>query len=461
MYEQPSAFIKSTDAEATAFAQPHATTKAQTPVREHSQRFAAKNPVRCMAHCFLALFCSVSSNFALTAAVEPQNPVEAETEDAAKALADAKLAQLYLREDVRAYLDNIAAIEQTEGAYALDLTEPLLSAGLALQRYGAHEQAVGMFKRGVHLTRINEGLYSTRQIALLQGEIASHVALGAYEDADERQGYLHRVQSRTLSDTSRGEAYMQYARWQRQAYEAGIGEEPVERLLLMRNLYRLAYAEYLDSEGDESPKLLPPLYGMLRTEYLFTGFVGETTSQNYRTQVYSSEASQQIAYRGQTYKEGKVVLQTILDVTTAQPQATLADRAKVGRMLGDWQLWNSRRSDAFKTYAAIDRELALQEDAQELRQQLFGLPEPLPTLEGVRALPIPGEEQTGHMLLEFGVNDRGRVQDLVRLDEYPKNDEIAGKIMRRIRQTLFRPRISDGMPVDTEGLRWAYDTSYW
>ena len=86
------------------------------------------------------------------------------------------------------------------------------------------------FKRGTHLARINEGLYSTRQLALLRGEIESLIAIGDLETADERQRYLYRVQARTLSDRSRGEALMRQALWQRQAYEAGLGEAPQREL---------------------------------------------------------------------------------------------------------------------------------------------------------------------------------------------------------------------------------------
>ncbi|MFK7830978.1 MAG: hypothetical protein AB8B57_14460 [Congregibacter sp.] len=367
----------------------------------------------------------------------------------------------YLSLDIKPYMDNIAAIEQVEGAFAIGLAEPLLSAGLALQRNGAHEQAIRLFKRGVHLTRINEGLHSPQQIAMLQGEIASHVALNAYEDADERQRYLHRIQSRSLSDAFRGDAYMQYARWQRQAYEAGIGEDPFNRLQRMLSLYRMALAEYVDLEGIESPKQLDPLYGMLRASYLISGFVGQTTSSGFSTQWSNDAATRRAAYRGQRYKEGEAIIRRIFDVYGAQPEFSIEEQARVSQMLADWQLWNGKRDEALQTYAAIDGELAAMEGAQVIREKLFGRPHPLPALEGVRAFPMPKEEQEGYLLLEFGVTDRGRVTDLTRLDTHPANDEIAGRVIRRLKQTPFRPRISDGAPVATQGLRWAYDTSIW
>ena len=54
---------------------------------------------------------------------------------------------------------------------------------------------------------------------------------------------------------------MQQARWQRQAYELGLGEYGFTRLLAMWDLYRMALTDIADREGETSPNLLPPLYG--------------------------------------------------------------------------------------------------------------------------------------------------------------------------------------------------------
>ncbi|MEM1188864.1 MAG: hypothetical protein AAGI72_10080 [Pseudomonadota bacterium] len=364
--------------------------------------------------------------------------------------------------DVRDYQQAIAAIEAETGAFAPQLSEQLLGLGLALQRNGDHEAAVQTFKRGVHLARINEGLYSQGQLALLQGEIASHVALGAFTEADERQRYLYRVQARTLSDSNRGEALMQHALWQRQAYEAGIGEEPVTRLTRMWSLYRLALTEYVDVEGESSTALLPPLYGMLRAQYLLSGFVGETSKGRYRTRPrYVEESAQQTAYSNQSYKQGNAVIRAIYDVRVSQDDASIEDSVESLLMLADWKLWHGKRNEALETYGRLYTELAENEAAKAIVDREFAEPHALPKVDGVRALPPPVAEREGVLLLEFDVTDRGRVVDLERLDEHPQNDARAEDIMRRLRQTPFRPSFSDGMPVRTEGIRWAYDVSIW
>ena len=87
----------------------------------------------------------------------------------------------------------ITDLESRHGPYASGLAEQLLGLGVAYQSQGLHSQAVDIFKRGVHISRINSGLYNADQIPLLQRLINSLVAAGDYDTADERQYYLYRV----------------------------------------------------------------------------------------------------------------------------------------------------------------------------------------------------------------------------------------------------------------------------
>lgn len=365
--------------------------------------------------------------------------------------------------DAQRYLQRIAELEAVGGAYAPGLSEQLLGLGLALQRSGDHDEAIKTFKRGIHLTRINEGLHSDRQMAMLQGEIASHIAQGSLAEADERQRYLYRIQTRALTDTTRARAYMQHAQWQRKAYEADLGENSFMRLINMFGLYRLALTDLVNIEGRESPLLLEPLYAMLRAQYLLSGFVGETSSGSYRTRAMlgDEEKSMQLAYGKTSHKEGNAVIRSIYEVSEVQPDFDQETAAKILLMQADWKLWHGKRDDAEAIYREIFMELASREEDQAIIASLFAEPVPLPTLEGVRTLPPPIAEREGALLLEFDVTARGRVRNLERVDTYPGNDDIADAVMRRFRQTQFRPRISDGMPVETQGLRWAYDASVW
>ena len=382
--------------------------------------------------------------------------------------------------DVAYYRQAIEEMESSQGAYAEGLQEQLLSLGMSLQQQGRHDEAIRVLKRGVHLARINKGLYSVDQIPLLQTEIASHMASGQFLEADERQMYLYRVQQRTLDRGEvRAQALMQQARWQRRAYEMGVGEQGFARLLTMWDLYRLALNDVVDQQGDTSMDLLPPLEGMLESQYLIAGYQGETSSGGYGGDDLAARQNQGRfnAYRSQSYKRGQAVIQAMYDIEQKNNGGDKVAAAESLVMLGDWMLWHGEREAAFGAYRDAMMELAETDDAQLHRERLFGTPVALPSLAGVRPLPEPIAAENGNLLLEFGVSNRGRVVDLERIEESIDSEEVeaaedaveqaeeataaTNRFMRKLRRTRFRPRFEDGEPVATEKLIWAYDTSNW
>lgn len=368
------------------------------------------------------------------------------------------------RQSISRYRDVIARLEDEGGAYNPALTEPLLELGVALQESGMHAEAIDLLKRGVHLARINNGLYSEIQLALLESEIKSHVALGQFEEADDRHRYLYRVQQRTLTDAGRGFAFMQQAKWQRRAYELELDENGFNRLINMWNLHRMALTEFAEAEGDASPTLLPPLHGMLRAQYLMSGSSGENSSGRFQRagfRVRGDDEGRLYAYRGESYKQGDSVIRAIFDVRAAQPDSTPQSRAEVMAMMGDWRLWHGRYKEALDAYAEAIIELASVDGAEEGMQALFGAPVALPALKGVRPLPDPASPDKADLLLEFTIDERGRVRDLTRLDDSEASVGIVNRIMRTLRATPFRPRFDTGEPVATTGIQWAYDTDEW
>lgn len=372
--------------------------------------------------------------------------------------------QLIDAQSIKLYQDVIDRLEVEGGAYNPALTEPLLDLGMAFQQSGMHAEAISLLKRGVHLARVNNGLYSEIQIALLESEISSHVALGQFEEADDRHRYLYRVQQRTLTDANRGPAFMRQAQWQRRAYELGLDDNGFNRLINMWNLHRMALAEFADADGDASLTLLAPLYGMLRAQYLISGSTGENSSGRFQRAGFKNRSNDEgrlFAYRGQSYKQGDSVIRAIYDVHVTQPENTHSSRAEALVMMGDWRLWHGRHKEALDAYAEAIIELASADGAEESIDALFGAPVPLPALEGIRPLPEPISPDKANLLLEFTVDERGRVRDLKRLDDNESSVGIVNRVLRTLRSTPFRPRFDTGEPVVTSGILWAYDTDQW
>jgi TonB family protein len=361
---------------------------------------------------------------------------------------------------VFAFREQLRLLETTQGAYGGDLSENLLGLGLALQRQGRHDDAVEVFRRGVHLARINEGLYSATQIPLVQAAISSLLATREFDEADEVQAYLYRVQSRVLErgqDLAR--AFIQQADWQRSAFELSIGENDGERLLRMRQLYRMAVTEIVNSEGDTSTSLLPPLYGLLRTHHLLTRF--ELSGGSVQTNSYSDLAAREeqgllLAAQSQSFREGRAVIRAIYDVEMANNPENNLQAAEALVLMGDWMLWNEKRELAYEAHQEAITELAARDDAQGQMDRLLGRPVPLPDLVDARVLPREVAPEEGNILLEFTVNERGKVTDVELLESDEAVESLARRLMRKLRYTPFRPRFADNQPVTTENVTRAY-----
>ncbi len=367
--------------------------------------------------------------------------------------------------DVQVYREAIARAETEHGAYGAPLSEQLLSLGLALQRQERHQEAVDIFKRGVHVARVNDGLYSRQQIPLLRGEISSHIALGQLSEADDRQHSLYRVQMRGLgAGEQRAQALMQQASWQLDAYRAGIGNPGFGRLMSIWDLNRLALTDIAARDGETSPRLLEPLHGMLRAQYLIAGYEMDSAAANPGSEadyLNRQDYNRFNAYRARSFSKGSAVIRAIYEIEQEQPEPDPVASAGTLAQLGDWYLIHGEHEGAEEAYREAHRELVDQKDAQQETVQrqiaeLFGDPVALPSLSGVRPLPENLPPEAANVVLEFAVTRRGRVVNLQRVDE---TDGINGKVnrlMRQLRKTPFRPVFKDGVPVDTEKVVRAY-----
>lgn len=356
----------------------------------------------------------------------------------------------------------LAAIETSQGAYANSLPEQLYSLAIALQQNGQHLEAIDSFKRGTHITRINQGLFSAEQIPFLNGEIASHMAMGHLSEADERQTYLLKVQRRGLPRGEvRAQALMEQARWQQRAYELDIGgpKFSFEHLQAMWNLYGDAIDEILLFQEHTSASMLPPLNGLLQTQYLISTFEFGKADGADKVSIYENRADSNLS---RNYKMGKSILQSIYAVELHNHGQPSLPTARTLIMMGDWMVWSGKRDSAYQAYLDAMQELSKLDDAEKHIERIFGTPVPLPDIDGLRSLPATVAQAEGGILLQFGVSKSGKVFDMVRLDEAVNESEAEGKatrrLMRRIRATKFRPRFDGVERVETEKVLWAYET---
>lgn len=357
-------------------------------------------------------------------------------------------------QDILAYNRAIREMESREGAYAAGLPETLMGLARLLQSQQRHEEAIELFKRGVHLARINEGLYCTQQISLLQGEIASHIALQRYDEVEERQNYLYRVQTKALgSSEALVDAIMQHASWQFAAYKRGTPQD-YWRLINMLELYRTAFDDVVAREGNQSPALLPPLYGMLQAQYLISSYDIRPSTPVFDENGQPDEELMRFkSYHNKSYEQGNAIIAAIGDI---ERERSTPDLARSLVMLGDWRLWNGETEAAWEAYRKAAAELARAGDAQAQTQRLFGEPVALPDFAELSFLPPVAEHRDNAITLAFDVNEYGKVRDIEWLNANAEADRQATRLMRQLRNTPFRPRFEAGQPVETEKLVKAF-----
>ena len=370
--------------------------------------------------------------------------------------------------DTASYQFYITDLESRLGPYAPGLSEQLLGLGTVYQKQGLHAEAAAVFKRGVHVARVNSGLYSEAQIPLLQRLIQSLMALGDFETADERQYYLFRVQAEVYGRQSEemSIAMLERAEWEREAYYLSLGDSSFMRLLRMWELYSGVLRNISRNQGKHSPELLTPLEGLLETQYLISTYTPEAQSGFYAGGAPDSDYAEESRFsmiRVSNYKQGQAVLTAMREVYSYNEEG--GDKAaETFVQLGDWHLWHQKRDSAMEAYKRAWDELGMLEDGDELRQRYFGEPRLLPDLPDVLAEPTPPEVVRGHVVVSFSITGTGRIKNLEVLSNQPvdttaePDDGETVQLLRGIRKMLYRPRFVDGEAVQTDNIekRYAY-----
>jgi hypothetical protein len=239
-------------------------------------------------------------------------------------------------------------METNAGAFAPGLTEQLLGLGLNLQALDRHAEAAKVLKRGVHVSRVQSGLYAADQIPLLRAEIRSLIALGRFDEVDEHQRYLARVESEALTGTPASiAALIDQGEWAEQAWDLRLGDQEAhpEHLARSWEYYRLAYNQSTQLYGDRSLELLKPLEGMLRLQYRFADLQRENASNS----PFDGSSYRQTSALGGAYRRGEAVLSTIFGLKMVNGSSA-GEQARDLTRLGDWARWMGRRSDSRSDY---------------------------------------------------------------------------------------------------------------
>ncbi len=371
--------------------------------------------------------------------------------------------------DTASYQFYITDLESRFGPYAEGLSEQLLGLGVVYQDQELHDAAIEVFKRGVHLARINSGLYGQDQIPLLQAMIGSLIAKGDFTTANEREIYLYRVQRKVYGPNSQlmTTAMLQRAEREQRAFHQTAGELSFLRLLTMGELYGgvLHNISLAEAEGSRSTRLIKPLMGLLETQYLIarygaTSRGGSSMAGSVADTHYAAE-NRFAMMRSSNYKKGQAVIAALRDVYDYNEDEQSPLSAKTWVMLGDWHLYHQKRDSALTAYQKAWDEFAVLENSSQYQAQFLGQSELLPDIPGFARDLVPPDVVKGYAEVSYTISPSGRVRHLKVLKLEPVDEEDQRqpvRLLRRLKRSLHRPLLAERVPTATETnyKRYAY-----
>lgn len=384
----------------------------------------------------------------------------------AKHQAIPKSQRLKLQQNIDSYQHAISKLESEEGVYGNAITEKLSSLGMALQYNGEHAKAIKVFKRAIHLNRINEGLYTTGQVPMLQRLIASHMALGQWKDVSDRYRYLYwlNTQNYGKNDPRILPALGQLSKWHLRAYGMRFGRdrETVTNHLITAHNYIERSISLLEQVPENEDRLIKELNGLTLTNYLFATYQ-RTASEKVNSGLPVDPELRHTAlvidqYISRSFRSGKNALNRVIDIYANSDKAPPWAVAKAKVKMADWLFLFNKRSSAFALYHEAYNMMTEEEASHQQLKQIFDRPVALPNMDLIdngtydqnKAIP----DDRNYVLASFDVTPQGKAANIEIIESRPQDNISArSQVKRSLRIAKFRPRFVGGEPTLTEKMK--------
>ena len=372
------------------------------------------------------------------------------------ALMNLALAQ-YLNQDYvgaeESYLRVISLIEESGRLTGQRLLRA--QAGLATTYYAGkrYDLAVARYEQAIALARREQGLFTEEQIPFLERYAAALIEINRVEDALRARRYILRAVERKY-----GAASLRYAqelesigRWFTRigAYDAA------------RNSLRGSIRVIEDAKGRNAAELVGPLTALgdcARRQLLDPSFAKAASADDQSQSIFRDAMAPAlpVVSPNTVALEGQASLERAVAIAGLQTPPSQAQIADVRTLLGDWYQSRLQPEKAQSNYqlawqAAGDSTVG----GKPVTELLFGRPVLLaytPPPSWNRNAGRPADEVVvREAAVGFTVTARGRVAEPKVLSDGgdPKRGEQAE---RAAQAAIYRPRLANGVPVDTSGI---------
>ena len=408
--------------------------------------------------------------------------------------------------DVRQVETRLEQLEQRLGPYAADLAEPSAELGLMLLRNGAHADARKAFRRAMQVERVNEGLYTPRQLPFLDLAIESSVAAGDWERVDDDFQYFEWLNYRIHDEQDAAiiDVLDRVIDWHLAAIHLDTEGQKGRHLLRLLDLGERRAALSGQHYGSGHPRHVEHLYALALHFYYVSiaaqrpGPVAETLIEkltspiDHRRSFYLAQE----ALADDCYRKGRQLLERALESARGTPAFTPEAEGAGLVYFADWELMFNHRSRAERLYREAYGTLVSAGISVDRLQGYFGTPALLPmpgfrltlspdevstsvpagsapTPEAIRFVPwarevpgvqfpvaeIPGSPADGverYALARFHVEENGWAQNIRIVELHPEDKTLSRHARNAFWYAQFRPRIEEGRVATTRDVEARY-----
>ena len=381
---------------------------------------------------------------------------------------------------INRYRQQIASLQAQYGAYAHGLNESLAGLGRAYSQSGDHKDAAAAFKSAMYVTRVNNGLYSMSQMPYLEALIDQYDSLGKLDKVSNLYSYMYWVYKRNYGamDLRTLPAIEHMRAWMRKVYRRG-GDLSLDQLQKLANLNYRAITVLESNYGPLDPHLIDHLrqyssanlyeaevlrkqleLRQISTSLDYCGFIVMDTN---RTDAYvGKEEAMMVQERCRNYENGRRALQRILAINENN-HLPRASYARALTRLGDWEMIFERQYSARDYYTRAYNLLGKSEDGGKEIAELFGKPRILTAgaaLDEIRKTDVADDGgsdkgdggQAPFAVVSMDVTATGNPRNIKVVDSKPAEDtKLQRDATQYLKQSIFRPRLENGKPVDTVG----------
>lgn len=362
--------------------------------------------------------------------------------------------------DADAYEQQVKAQELLDGPYAETLAESLSSLGHYHRDRGDYRKAEDLYLRALHVVRVNDGLYSERQIPLMRDLLNLYRATGDLKALDDRYDNFFRLygSGQPPYTALRKQASLEYLRWQRAAHCSGLDGSSNRRLVDLYQLNKRMLESVAQTPNVDQSWHRELVLNQIRNLYLLLGSnslpgVGFSAGSSGQTDPSVIVQQQMLNLQRTGFPIGRNLLQ---DLIAQSLQLAPIERASLHLELGDWYQWNEVLRGADEEYVKVEQ-ILLEAGEQDLLDQWLGAPVELPANDAFRQPnPRPSDAKPVVATVRYDISAKGHLSNVEVSTKEPEDAAVGLRIKRMLKGTHFRPRFVSGHAEPMEKLTRQY-----